>query len=615
MSRFVDAMTFARNTANDGYCRLPHVQCQPKIDGTITSSKISLVVPFIDFESEGYLMRHKTPHDTLGRKQKRLKLLEEEFGQYDGSIGIQLPETLDQAYYEGSASLNERNTDQVVYKWLKDRDNRRRARSIATASQNAGATDTAAHAHGGGNLPIQDAGAPETASPAGTAPPATGTDNPAPGLTNPPVENAETCSAEDESLKLLMVRQLWLWKLDERTILTAIPPRWDSKPKETLFETLMRSLPLHAWSTIHALIQQILLQCVKFPEEFEQAGIDYHILDIFENWIAKQEDDEVALFRRFREFVEKHDKGKDNHIHSSDQESLKIGKEVQIIYELKDALGELSILKQLFTNQKEIAERYHSTCPQGDQSISHESFIQQSRIQAFIDRADRLEANASRVLAAVDHLVTVKQAQSALIMSTLANIEASKSRQLNNFVLLLTAVTIVFTPLAFMLALFALSIEGFPQDDNGEPFYRSSWITGRLFAGELVSLFVISLGFLAIKYSNEKSEESLKHQAPKEHSIASAGRGPLEKLRLMVHRPVAPVAEGSNQTGQSKTQAIQDTKDGVLQTGEVPPVGRTWARNAAFQQPRPRGPWGRLRGREPDEPDLELQEFFRTATT
>lgn len=181
-----------------------------------------------------------------------------------------------------------------------------------------------------------------------------------------------------------------------------MPPRWDGESKETLFEIVSRCLPLHAWSTPHALVQQILLQCLRFPDEFEQSGLGYHILDIFESWIAKQENEEVGLFKDFRRFVEDHDTDRENH--RLDHESLKIGGEVQIIYELKDVLGELAILKQLFTNQKEIAERYHSTCPQGDGSISYETFIQQSRIRAFIDHVDRLEANATRVLAAVGRI-------------------------------------------------------------------------------------------------------------------------------------------------------------------------------------------------------------------
>ncbi|KAK0744861.1 hypothetical protein B0T21DRAFT_447960 [Apiosordaria backusii] len=259
--------------------------------------------------------------------------------------------------------------------------------------------------------------------------------------------------------------------------------------------------PLYTWHVCKRII---------FPDEFEQAGLGYHILDIYESWIAKQEDVEISLFRDFCTLIDKQDN--DQKDHTPDQASLKIGEEVGIIYELKDVLEELFILKQLFTTQGEVAERYHSTClsDKKKHTISSADFIQQSRIQALIDRADRLEENAKRVLDNVDYLVQVKQAQSSLVEAKLATGEANKSRKLNNYVLLLTSVT--STPLAFMVGLFALSIDNFPRDEKGELFFTSSWITGRFVSGELVSLFVTAVGFLIIQYLN-KAESRHTHPA------------------------------------------------------------------------------------------------------
>ncbi|KAK4194405.1 hypothetical protein QBC40DRAFT_319836 [Triangularia verruculosa] len=400
---------------------------------------------------------------------------EVQFGQYDGSSGLQLPETFDQSYYDGSTSLDERNTDQVVYKWL---------------------TDT------------NDGSEP----------------------------------------KILVVRQLWIWRLDERTVVTAIPPRWDEEPKETLYDLISRSLPQAALATPHALIQQILLQCLPSPNEFEQAGVGYHILDIFESWIAKQQDREVALFRAFRKFIEDSDDVTEDH---TDQNALQIDQEVKIIYELKDALEELFILRQLFITQQKIASSYHEmNSPHyyrhGEgHGISQEDFKSQSGLEGLIGRADRLEANAKMVLENVDHLVSVKQTQSSLIQSQLAakqaevannqaklaHEEARRSRQLNNYVLLFTSVTIIFTPLAFMISMFAVPIQGFPRDDNGELFYGSSWITGRLFAGELVTLFVVILGFLLIRRMNRDEKDlpqfNAQDMVPPDNAGVVAGRPPV----------------------------------------------------------------------------------------
>ncbi|KAK4171505.1 hypothetical protein QBC36DRAFT_199191 [Triangularia setosa] len=427
-----------KNIATNQWRRAAHVSSEPILNMAGTESRMSLVAQFVDFETERYLMHRAGSSNGLTPKQRNLNELEIQFAKYDGFVGLQLPETFDQWYYENSATINERNTDQVVYKWFK------------AANSNPVAAAKEDHAAATASVTID----PHVHTPSSNVARDTG--------------KAADKAAFKQNGSTLVVG----------TILTASPPRWDDdSSKETLFETISRSLPPEAWASTEALIQQILLQCLRFPEEFEQAGVGYHILDIFESWIAKQQDWEASLFREFRKIFEKDGSNTDNP--DSRQNALKITDEVAITYELKDALEELFILKQLFTNQLNIAKAYHSMCPQDENSISLEDFMQQSGIAELIDRVDRLAANAKMVLENVRMLAT-EQGVLANKQATLAHEEAKRSRKLNNYVLLLTFVTIVFTPLAFMIGMFAVPIEGFPRDDEGEPYYESSWITGRL---------------------------------------------------------------------------------------------------------------------------------------
>ncbi|KAK3984769.1 hypothetical protein QBC44DRAFT_374849 [Cladorrhinum sp. PSN332] len=469
-SRFVDSTRCARHEGNNSvYLRFPHAQSEPSSgrkpmpDGRKEAvahdgpkgSRISLVVPFLDFESHLYPQRNSPAAVELRGDQEDLKVLETAYPVYNGSEGLQLPQTLDQSYYGRltTEDLTERNTDQVVYKWFQQ------------------------FHHMG------------------------------PGLGCPGQQQQQQPQQErDTSPKILVVRQLWIWKLDERTVLSAIPRRWDS-----------------SYESPDSLICQILLHTLRFPDEFDQSGVGHHILDIFESWIAKQEDREVSLYKTFRRFIEHYDvKKKDD---ESEQNALNIADEVDIIYELKDTLAELFILEQLFTTQLETCKSWVDICVDyldGD-------IIQQSRIHAFIERVSRLKGNADRVLGSVVTLVQVKQAQSSLIESQpagdqaeIANIEAKRSRKLNNYVLLFTVVTIVFTPLAFMVGLFALTIDDWPRNDEGEPSYPSSWITGRLFAGELASLLVIAGGFFLIRLVNGKDEG--KSQSTSTTGLRGGGR-------------------------------------------------------------------------------------------
>lgn len=109
----------------------------------------------------------------------------------------------------------------------------------------------------------------------------------------------------------------------------------------------------------------------------------------------------------------------------------------------------------------------------------------------------------------LNRLVQIKQAQSSLN-------EAESAHKLNNYIMLFTIITVIFvsaypptlpryldlgvimtmynrmeltnpptlpppqTPLSFLTSIFALSIDEFPQNAEGQPIYTSSWITSRM---------------------------------------------------------------------------------------------------------------------------------------
>lgn len=125
------------------------------------------------------------------------------------------------------------------------------------------------------------------------------------------------CGDSDTTLpKFLMINQLWLWKLDESsymqlinrsvaneiwtgTVVTASPTRLHNGPQDTFIDIICRSLNEDAWASPETLIQQILLHCLRFPEEFDRAGVGYHILDIFASWITKHVSPVDTIRRHF----------------------------------------------------------------------------------------------------------------------------------------------------------------------------------------------------------------------------------------------------------------------------------------------------------------------------
>lgn len=119
----------------------------------------------------------------------------------------------------------------------------------------------------------------------------------------------------DGQPKWLVVRQVWLWKLDDGacmcrtslqapflfnvsyqglepcanrrpdTLLTAIPFRRNEHSSDNLIETI-RQGDLGAMENVNDLIKRIVFEAVTFPDEFKWAGLGEHVLDVFEEEIA-----------------------------------------------------------------------------------------------------------------------------------------------------------------------------------------------------------------------------------------------------------------------------------------------------------------------------------------
>ena len=73
---------------------------------------------------------------------------------------------------------------------------------------------------------------------------------------------------------------------DVDTVVTAFPERWHAGSEDTLLDTI-RQGGIKSFTNPEQLIAHILYQCSKFIDEYRYAGFGTHILDIFENEIAR----------------------------------------------------------------------------------------------------------------------------------------------------------------------------------------------------------------------------------------------------------------------------------------------------------------------------------------
>jgi hypothetical protein len=75
------------------------------------------------------------------------------------------------------------------------------------------------------------------------------------------------------------------WYAD--TIITALPERWHTGLEDTLFDAIRQS-GINSFKQPEDLISHIVFECVTFLDKFRDAGLRAHILDIYENCIARR---------------------------------------------------------------------------------------------------------------------------------------------------------------------------------------------------------------------------------------------------------------------------------------------------------------------------------------
>ncbi|KEZ41929.1 hypothetical protein SAPIO_CDS6486 [Scedosporium apiospermum] len=245
--------------------------------------------------------------------------------------------------------------------------------------------------------------------------------------------------------RLLMVHQLWLWKLDEEpmihflvdTVITAFPVRWHQGVEDCLLDTI-RQGDIDSYQNPEQLVENIIFECVTFSEEFRFAGLGIHVLDVFESSIARRSNQEVGYFKAFRDSLKQQKRS----LHKQ------VNDEISLIHEIKDIRDELHLILRIFETQRDVVKQFSG----------------------------------------LDYLVQMKKVQSSLE-------EAESASRLNNYILLLTIFTIFFAPLSFMTSLFAIPFGHFPENDEGELRVRGDWVAYRMIAGEFSSL--VAVGILA----------------------------------------------------------------------------------------------------------------------
>ncbi|KAF5581843.1 hypothetical protein FPANT_8762 [Fusarium pseudoanthophilum] len=443
---FFESNMEVRDMNNNGFpIRVPHAfmsDGKPSKNAysgqTETGSVVSLVIPFIDIEVE-------SPYHSTAKQ------IEEAYSPFTKFDGVQMPQTLDETSINVKSRSKLRNKEnQVIYRWSKNKDaEEEKQLPLDLTVRNPGSK--LAYLLRTVREGIEMRNKKESrALPSGQ-------------MRQGSRGQKADVSAEmhrtrkDRRPKWLMVRQLWLWKLDDGTILSAIPLRTNINMADDLFQIIQQGR-LHEISGADDLIKHILQETVTFPDKYLRAGLGEHILDVFESEIASEADKEATFFNNFTQ---------------NNWDSEHANSAIDCTWRVKDIRDELNLIKNVFSSQLEVVQQFSTVLVK--QKAEDVDYIRnlESKLKGMIDRTTHMEEDAEKTSNSLNGISQAMLSQASLK-------EAEEARLMNLILLPFTIVTVIFTPLSFMTSLFAVNSDGFPHNEDGELRIPSDWFWRRM---------------------------------------------------------------------------------------------------------------------------------------
>ncbi|KAL3426968.1 hypothetical protein PVAG01_00477 [Phlyctema vagabunda] len=344
-------------------------------------------------------------------------------------------------------------------------------------------------------------------------------------------EEGEYEDNEDEiEAHTSMVDQLWMWILDENTIITSFPQNWkhdEDDPqheadKMDVLQNIYSHLSLQSRMPLESVYDLAHLIVAKCLATFCTQSTPYNkhpkrILDVYESAVAAVTDNETKLFIAFDEKskASRETIGMDVQKHLP-EDLYSIDAEIKQLREVKDIQDELHILSVLLENQKSVCENAKDTLNRNDSidSLSRPPTVKKretidsspapagkysslnhfGRLCSMIDEQDKrrkaIEWQAEQANKALNHLLDLKQKQANVSEARSARLTSESTKQQGNIMVLFTLVTIIFAPLSLMATMFGVDIVEYPDNLHMEYVLRYMFAVSAAVTIPLIGLVI-----------------------------------------------------------------------------------------------------------------------------
>jgi Mg2+ and Co2+ transporter CorA len=315
---------------------------------------------------------------------------------------------------------------------------------------------------------------------------------------------------------MAMVHQMWLWVIDDRTVITAGTERMASGDK-TLHKFLEDSLQNFTdhlntndeapnrkskFRPANQLVQELVSRCTHFLDRPNLAGFPDPFFSSFDNVIggvSARVTDKYTSFRKSLEASEAIIRNSAN---------ITINEESELLLDIRDVRDELSMVRNVFCQQRDVLEdmstEFAHHAPGVHNSVHVSGSGSMPRVSTFLRRLQLIDENAENVEQAIQHLLDLKSQRASLneavsiadqtaVMMDQAETLLEQSKHAayqGKIILVFTIVTVFFTPLSWMSAIFAVDLE------NGQAYMPWQVVTGELASLALTGVIVLLAFFL-----------------------------------------------------------------------------------------------------------------------
>ncbi|KAL8667458.1 MAG: hypothetical protein Q9202_000674 [Teloschistes flavicans] len=183
---------------------------------------------------------------------------------------------------------------------------------------------------------------------------------------------------------------------------------------------------------------------------------------------------------------------------------LDIGEETALLAETKDIRDELNMISMVLKHQLSVLDDMMwalledaKSQPHMQSEIKRRYKEQQKLVEVHIKDVERMDKQAEGIYTSLTHLLDLKQKHANAFEARFARDQAALTGRQGQTIMVFTLVTIVFLPMSFIASVFAIPVRDFPHRD-GNPSIPFSYVSKIMFGvglGISIPLIAVALSF------------------------------------------------------------------------------------------------------------------------